>query len=102
MTKNWIGLRFGRLVVTDVLPDRKALCDCDCGNTTVVFRCNLSRPNTRSCGCIKHEMYANGGPTKRHGASGTPEFRSWAMMKNRCLNPNAEVWSYYGGRGIKV
>lgn len=24
------------------------------------------------------------------------------MMKNRCLNPNAEDFLYYGGRGIKV
>lgn len=24
------------------------------------------------------------------------------MMKNRCTNPNAEDWKYYGGRGIKL
>lgn len=24
------------------------------------------------------------------------------MMKNRCTNPNAKDWSYYGGRGIKL
>jgi hypothetical protein len=24
------------------------------------------------------------------------------MMKNRCLNPKAQDYSYYGGRGIKV
>ncbi len=32
----------------------------------------------------------------------TPEYRSWQMMKNRCLNPRAEDWEYYGGRGITV
>jgi len=32
----------------------------------------------------------------------TPEYRSWQMMKNRCLNPNARDYAYYGGRGIKV
>jgi hypothetical protein len=32
----------------------------------------------------------------------TPEYRSWQMMKNRCLNSNAEDWEYYGGRGITV
>lgn len=29
-------------------------------------------------------------------------YRSWAMMKNRCLNENAADWKYYGGRGIEV
>jgi hypothetical protein len=32
----------------------------------------------------------------------TPEYRSWQMMKNRCLNPKAEDFKYYGGRGITV
>ena len=31
-----------------------------------------------------------------------PTYRSWQMMKNRCLNPNAMDYRYYGGRGIKV
>ena len=32
----------------------------------------------------------------------SPEYRSWQMMKNRCLNPNARDYAYYGGRGIKI
>lgn len=32
----------------------------------------------------------------------SPEYRSWQMMKNRCLNPNAEDYRYYGARGISV
>lgn len=32
----------------------------------------------------------------------TPEYRSWQMMKNRCLNPNARDYAYYGGKGITV
>jgi len=30
------------------------------------------------------------------------EYRSWQMMKNRCLNPKAGDYSYYGGRGIGI
>lgn len=30
----------------------------------------------------------------------TAEYRSWQMMKNRCLNPRARDFRYYGGRGI--
>lgn len=32
----------------------------------------------------------------------TPEYRAWQAMKNRCLNPKANDWHYYGGRGITV
>jgi len=32
----------------------------------------------------------------------TAEYRSWQMMRNRCLNPNAEDYAYYGGRGITI
>lgn len=32
----------------------------------------------------------------------TPEYRVWQAMKNRCLNPLAEDYSYYGGRGITL
>jgi hypothetical protein len=32
----------------------------------------------------------------------SPEYRSWQMMKNRCVNPKAHDFVYYGGRGITV
>jgi hypothetical protein len=32
----------------------------------------------------------------------TPEYRSWQMMKNRCYNPKARDYRYYGERGITV
>lgn len=32
----------------------------------------------------------------------TPEYRSWQMMKNRCLNPNARDFKHYGGRGVVI
>lgn len=35
-----------------------------------------------------------------HGFRYSNTYRSWQMMKNRCSNPNAEDFSYYGGRGI--
>lgn len=41
----------------------------------------------------------------RHGyATGkgrTPTYRSWAMMLNRCRNPNGHDFHYYGARGIE-
>jgi hypothetical protein len=32
----------------------------------------------------------------------TPEYRSWQMMRNRCFNPKARDYAYYGGRGIGI
>lgn len=37
-----------------------------------------------------------------HGMTGTPIFKSWESMKQRCFNPNAPDYPGYGGRGIKV
>jgi hypothetical protein len=30
------------------------------------------------------------------------EYKAWASMKQRCLNPNNNNWKHYGGRGITV
>ena len=32
----------------------------------------------------------------------SPEYRLWQNIKNRCLNPKATDYRYYGGRGITV
>jgi hypothetical protein len=32
----------------------------------------------------------------------SPEYRTWQMMRNRCLNQNAQDYDYYGGRGITI
>lgn len=37
-----------------------------------------------------------------HGLSHLPEYNHWQMMRNRCLNPNSEEYSRYGGRGIQI
>lgn len=38
-----------------------------------------------------------------HGSGrGTPTFRSWQRMMNRCFNPRASQFKYYGGRGVTV
>ena len=96
----WRGKRFGRLVVISAMPKQRALCRCDCGRETIVFRNNLGRDNTASCGCLFKERIKECNAT--HGKSGTPEYRSWTMMKNRCLNQRGDRWDYYGGRGITI
>jgi hypothetical protein len=38
----------------------------------------------------------------RHGMTGTREYRIWAGMKQRCLNPRSQRYDDYGGRGIGI
>ena len=42
------------------------------------------------------------GKREYHGKRSLPEYRAWAMMKNRCLNPNAEDRHNYSERGITI
>lgn len=55
-----IGRKYGRLTVLklDHTTTRRTywLCECDCGNTTVVERGNLTTGHTTSCGCKKTEV----------------------------------------------
>lgn len=84
-------------------------CICDCGNKAVVASTSLRKGRSRSCGCLHEDELRQ---RKKHGhaghiASGQLEGRSrlyniWALMKQRCTNPNTERYSIYGGRGIKV
>ena len=57
--KDLTGQRFGRLVaIKELLPATKGSnyrweCRCDCGNTVIVRRGNLTSGNTTSCGCAR-------------------------------------------------
>ena len=39
---------------------------------------------------------------KRHRMGDTPTNRSWHKMRQRCNNPKATQWKWYGARGIRV
>lgn len=96
------GKRFGRLIVTGFAGlKRKAatwFCSCDCGGISTVISNNLRRGITRSCGCLKRDSNA----ARTHGMCRTRPYRIWAGMKNRCHNPKAYDYAYYGARGICV
>ena len=101
---NLIGKRFGKLTVIDVALKRgekiRWLCNCKCGNASIVSTTALRSGNTRSCGCLQKEFVTNLKYT--HGMTGTKEYRAWKSMKSRCYNPNYLNYDCWGGRGIKV
>lgn len=99
-----VGQRFGKLVVVgrDTSPSGtkrkrvKWVCQCDCGNTSSVTSDNLKSGTTTSCGCAKFTAKLI------HGMTGTPTYKAWDGMIQRCTNPNDAKYSDYGGRGISI
>lgn len=99
------GQRFGRLVVISQAEDNKHrqprwLCQCDCGNKTIVMGGSLKSGLTQSCGCLQRERSV--GRHRTHGECGTRLYRIWHDIKQRCQNENYKQYSDYGGRGIRV
>jgi hypothetical protein len=80
------------------------LCRCDCGKEKIIRAEFMMRKDpaqaTKSCGCIKEEQNFKHGGTFRKKR--WPEYRSWAHMVERCINPKHHAWHRYGGRGISV
>lgn len=72
------------------------LCECDCGNKTVARLDLIKRGHIKSCGCLHYS------PNKSHGKTGTRLYVVWRQMRNRCNNPNCDVYKYYGGSNVRV
>lgn len=96
------GQKFNRLTVVKYhgkIGAAKAIawvCSCDCGKALIVSSASLKSGKQKSCGCLRKEFKVV------HGGYKLRAFRIWASMKQRCLNPEANGYSDYGGRGIKV
>ncbi|RHO08431.1 AP2 domain-containing protein [Clostridium sp. AM22-11AC] len=98
------GQRFGRLVVIERAGSRggKAtwLCQCDCGNQTVVIGGILRRGLTKSCGCLSKAI--NSEVHSTHHMTGERLHNIWRGMKARCYIESCSNYQYYGGRGIQI
>ena len=58
--KDFIGKRFHMLIVKDYAGKRNGmhrwLCECDCGNETIVGQTLLQTGKTKSCGCLQEKI----------------------------------------------
>lgn len=99
-----INKRFGKLVVLKKTDKKKYktyfLCQCDCGNKTIVEYYSLIYGNTKSCGCLQKEKAKQLKST--HNDSKTRLYTSWCNMKARCYRKTMKRYERYGGRGIVV
>lgn len=95
---NIVGMKFGSLTVLERSGSWRGraewLCSCGCGNTCEVAATHLTQGRRTTCGCRSYLV--------KHDLSRTPEYRTWAWMKQRCYNVKASGYPYYGGRGIRI
>ena len=56
-----------------------------------------------SCGCAQKGKKGHD-PKHGHcpGGRGTPTYRTWRAMIQRCRYPSQQTYKYYGGRGITI
>lgn len=105
------GKKFGRLIVIErtenSLPSKSKpyghvqyICQCSCGKSVVVRGGNLVSGKTKSCGCLKTDLFLS--MATKHGLSGTPEYSAWWGMLARCFDRKHKRYKDYGGRGITV
>ena len=100
-----VGKKFGSLtVICQAGRDKHNkihwMCKCDCGGSATPSSQALKSGNTKSCGCRKVE--ATKALRTTHAMSGSPEYRNWCAMKERCFSLNHKNYADYGGRGITV
>lgn len=76
----------------------KWLCECDCGNKTIVLQKHLCNGNTKSCGCLARE----GNNNRTHGESKTRLYELWLGIKRRCYDKNNTSYKWYGAKGVKM
>lgn len=96
--------RFGKLlVIRRVICKLKIsfwYCHCDCGNETVVSGNNLSKGDTKSCGCIQSEFTKSRNTT--HGLRKHPLYRIWHGITERCTKEYSISYRNYGAKGVTV
>lgn len=106
--KDITGQKFGRLTALYRLENYHKqgvywLCVCECGKFKEVNGKDLRKGNTKSCGCLKHDVLSNFHKRRiTHGKSNTRLYRIWKAMIQRCYKKYCTNYKYYGGRGVRV
>ena len=101
---NLVGQTFNRwtVIAPDQMPDGAPgwRCQCSCGTVRAVIGWTLTKGASKSCGCWNAEQVRKKGKNRKHGMHGTPTYKAWLGMRERCTNNTRRDWLDYGGRGI--
>ena len=101
-----IGQKYGRLTVTglshkDMRNEWYWRCICDCGQQSIVSGYKLRSGHTKSCGCLRNEIRAEG-LHKSHGKTNSRLYTIWCNMKRRCYTSSNYEYHVYGGKGVRI
>jgi hypothetical protein len=91
---------FGKLTVLEWAGNSRWVCQCECGNTSVVLTANLNRANTTSCGCVRNIKSSKRNTT--HGLSNTLAYKTWLGIRRRCRDEKFGSYKDYGAKGIDI
>jgi len=110
--------KFHRLTLLDFVGvknrRRIAKVKCECGKLRRVKFHFLISGHSKSCGCLRRDKARKQinrnrpaiSPTLKHGGTRNPKliplYGVYRRMLARCLNPNADGYRNWGGRGIRV
>mgnify|MGYP000169626127 CR=1 FL=1 len=103
-----VGKRFGKLVVLSesgrfgTAMHVTWLCQCDCGNQTIVVGASMRAGRSSTCGCGSAQQRFTSDYAKTHGESRTRTYRIWAGMIRRCNDFNSPKAHLYARKGIRV
>jgi hypothetical protein len=97
------GLKLGKLTVLAREPrkDRRVWWRCrrECGREVVCRGDQLRSFRIKSCGSKGCIVFP---PRERRSVEIDLTARCWHAMRQRCENPNADNFAWYGGRGITI
>jgi hypothetical protein len=94
------GRRYGRITVISHATGIFWNAKCDCGKEWRVMKHCLVTGNTKSCGCLKHDLLVT--RLRTHGATESTEFSIWKGMITRCHCATNHAYHFYGGKGVSV
>lgn len=98
--ESYIGRKKNFLTVKAItrLPNkhRAFLCECDCGNMTVIEPTFWENETIKSCGCFSESLKLE------HSEELDRLRRIYNGMMQRCYNESSESYDNYGGRGIII
>lgn len=90
------GSVFGRLTVLSAIKFTESLCQCECGNTSIVRNDSLVSGHTRSCGCLRSENALRIGRKTiiKWRRNGHPNWKGGITSERRRFNASkkAKVW----------
>lgn len=91
-------LNIGKFVGKTRSEKRLWECRCECGNEFIVDELYLNKKKFHSCSkCGYKKPWEN-----KEKVASLRLYHTWGEIKQRCLNPNANSYDNYGGRGIKI